>query len=394
MSAPDDPFPDDLPLDEDYDPHPLPTYSPVWSGEMSPAPAEVPWLWHGYLAPSNITLLTSRWKTGKTTLLSVLLARRAAGGTLAGRALKPGRTAVVCEEGEWHWQQRRRTLDFGNDVAFFCQPFERGRPTLRQWEGLMNSIALLDGDRAVDLAVIDPLAPFLPGRNENSAEVMLRALMPLDHLLSAGIAVLLLHHPRKGQPLDGQAARGSGALLGHVDITIEMWPYPGAGEADRRRVLRAGSRYAATPRQLVIEWNADGTDYLARGTLADEEFREEWLQLAPYFASAPAKLTRRELRTLLPTGRGSPSDRTVWRLLERAVAEGVLLREGTGHRDEPFRYWLPQREAEWMKDPLYVLQKLDQAALANLQRLAQQPPPGVEARPRKRARRAGVEEQA
>ncbi|HMC66910.1 MAG TPA: AAA family ATPase, partial [Gemmataceae bacterium] len=33
------------------------------------------WLWHGYLKPGAVTLLTSRWKSGKTTLLSVLLSR-------------------------------------------------------------------------------------------------------------------------------------------------------------------------------------------------------------------------------------------------------------------------------------------------------------------------------
>jgi hypothetical protein len=127
----------------------------------------------------------------------------------------------------------------------------------------------------------------------------------------------------------------------------------------------------------VIEWNADGTDYLSRGTTADEEFREHWLELVPYFASAPDKLTRRQLRSLLPSGRGSPTEQTLWRWLERAVAEGLLLREGTGHRDEPFRYWLPEREAEWMKDPLYVLAKMDRQALAELQRRLQRPPAGT-----------------
>src|SRR4051812_30907881 len=44
------------------------------------------WLWHGYLAAGKLTLLTSQWKSGKTTLLAVLLARLAEGGNLAGLA--------------------------------------------------------------------------------------------------------------------------------------------------------------------------------------------------------------------------------------------------------------------------------------------------------------------
>ena len=42
------------------------------------------WLWQGYLAPAMTTLLTSQWKSGKTTLVSVLLARLERGGQLLG----------------------------------------------------------------------------------------------------------------------------------------------------------------------------------------------------------------------------------------------------------------------------------------------------------------------
>ena len=47
-------------------------------------PPTVRWLWHGYLARGSITLLTSQWKSGKTTLLSILLGRLKTGGDLAG----------------------------------------------------------------------------------------------------------------------------------------------------------------------------------------------------------------------------------------------------------------------------------------------------------------------
>jgi hypothetical protein len=43
-------------------------------------PSRNNWLWHGYLAGGELTLLTSLWKSGKTTLLSVLLSRMRDGG--------------------------------------------------------------------------------------------------------------------------------------------------------------------------------------------------------------------------------------------------------------------------------------------------------------------------
>jgi hypothetical protein len=46
------------------------------------------WLWEGFLARGGITLLTSLWKSGKSTLLATLLARMKEGGQFGGKALK------------------------------------------------------------------------------------------------------------------------------------------------------------------------------------------------------------------------------------------------------------------------------------------------------------------
>ena len=57
--------------------------------------------------------------------------------------------------------------------------------------------------------------PFTSALTEVS---ILDALMPLGELTGRGMATLLLHHPRKRTAAPGQAARGHGALLGHIDI--------------------------------------------------------------------------------------------------------------------------------------------------------------------------------
>jgi hypothetical protein len=355
------------PPDDALGPPPL---RPLWSRDLAPAADDPAWLWDGYLAPATVTLLTSQWKSGKTTLLSVLLARRAR-GSLAGRPLRPGRTAVVCEEGAGHWAQRRRTLDFGDGVAFFCRSLDSRPADGSEWGRVIESVARLARE-GVDLAVFDPLASALPRHSEGNNELMRDALLALDPLLSLGMAVLLLHHPRKGVTLEGQAARGAGSLPAHADVLIEMRPYSAADD-DRRRVLRARSRFAATPRQLVIEWAADGTDYLSRGAVADEEFRGAWERLTGFLATAPGKLTRRELRALWPSGRDAPSEQTLWRWLERAVGEGLLRRDGTGHCNAPFRYWLPQREGEVAESVLARLIREDAEATAQLMRQLEGP---------------------
>jgi hypothetical protein len=311
------------------------------------------WLWQGFLARGGVTLLTSQWKAGKTTLASILLARLQTGGMLAGLPLAAGRAVVVSEESPTRWLERGQKLGFHDHIGWYCRPF-RGKPSPDQWLDLLNRLADAHASRAIDLALIDPLAAFTPGRSENDAGAILDVLMPLQRLTSLGMGILVLHHPNKGECLPGQSARGSGALSGYADILLEMNWYQRASDDDRRRRLQAYSRYEETPRQLVIELTADGKDYLALGTFEEEEFAGQWLTIRAILEQAPRKLTRRDIRKRWPPGK-VPDDTTVYRWLERAEGLGLVCKDGTGLRNSPFRYWLRDREEHWRKDPLAFL---------------------------------------
>ena len=67
------------------------------------APTQSQWLWDGYLAAVSITLLTSRWKSGKTTLISLLVARMGAGVQALDAHRKEGGLIVApsCEATQW-----------------------------------------------------------------------------------------------------------------------------------------------------------------------------------------------------------------------------------------------------------------------------------------------------
>src|SRR5207244_12409437 len=97
---------------------------PLWDDDLrQTAVPELRWLWTGYLAAGAVTLLTSRWKAGKTTLLSVLLAKMAAGGELAGAAVAAGRAVVVSEEPPALWVDRHQRIGFADHVRWVGRPF-------------------------------------------------------------------------------------------------------------------------------------------------------------------------------------------------------------------------------------------------------------------------------
>jgi AAA domain len=324
----------------------------IWDNE--PALLERPraeWLLSGYLAFGKVTQLTSMWKSGKTTLVSLLLARRAQGGALAGLGVAPGKTAVLSEEEEDLWAERRRRLDFGGNLCLFSLPFD-GRPNLDAWRNFLDHILELRRTQGVNLFVVDTIASFLPA-NENSARSVQDALQPLRRLTQQGLSVLLNHHPRKGEGPLGLAARGSGAFGGFADICVEMG-HPGGNPETRRRVLRALSRFQETPRRLLIELNADATDYAVCEDAADDtDFRGNWDIVLMVLEDAHHPLTRRQILEEWPADFPKPCEQTLWEWLTRAATLGWTRVEGTGKKNDPFRYWLPAMQEKWKTDPDY-----------------------------------------
>jgi len=325
---------------------PVTQFQELWPADLDRIAGPIPWLWTGYLARGSLTLLTSPWKAGKTTLTAALLARLAGGGLLAGQPVAPGNAVVVSEESQQQWAERARRFDFGSHVCFLCRPF-RARPTPTDWLALLDHILGLHARHGLALAVIDPLASFLPSRTENDAGLMLEALLPLQKLTTAGLGVLLLHHPRKQPSADGQGARGSGALSGHVDLLLELQYYSTTDPADRRRKLLARSRFTQTERQLVIELNDAGTDWHNLGSIEQTEFGNGWDQLGAILLEATEKMTRTEILEAWPAAPPPPSLPTLYRWLERAVSLALAHREGTGKRNDPHRYWLQGQEEKW-----------------------------------------------
>jgi hypothetical protein len=333
----------------------------MWDQELAAAYLAPPdWLWHGLVQGGNLTLLTSMWKSGKTTLLSLLLSRRKQGGQLAGFAVKPGKSVVISEESPRLWAERASRYDFGGQVCFFPQPF-RSIPSPAQWQALIDRVLDLHTRHGTDLAVIDPLAPFV--RGENNPRCMFDALLPLGALTRQGMAVLVLHHPGKGESRVGHAARGSTALLGHVDISIEM-RHPAGNPHTRRRRFLALSRFADTPSQLLLEWNSEGTDYVPVPDPHVDEFQQNWDVLRMVFEDAEQKLTRLDILDEWPSDFDKPALATLRAWLSRATGRGLIAVEGTGRRADPFRYWLPEREAVWKEEnPLYDIIELQRQQL-------------------------------
>src|SRR5438270_4981386 len=174
----------------------------------------VPWIWDGLIAEDAVTLLSAPEKTGKTTLLSLLLDRRRQGGQFLGRAVRPGRTILCSEENDRLWALRQPPLDFGPQLEFH-RPMG-GNPSPGRWRRFIDHLLEL-GEDSFDLLVIDTVMSFLPAA-QNNPGALRKALNELRVVCGRPAGVLLLHQASTAR----SRTRARGPLTAFADILIDM----------------------------------------------------------------------------------------------------------------------------------------------------------------------------
>ncbi len=289
------------------------------------------WLWDGLLRRGEITLLTSFWKTGKSTLVAGLARALADGSVFLGRAVCKGTVSILSEEGPGQWRERVAQQPIGGHATLAYRR-SVGRPSEDEWIGMIEAILAC----GPDLVVVDTLAAFLPGHGESDAQSMLHHLEPLRRFCGIGAAVLLLHHPRKRRAETGQAARGSGALTGFVETILELHLCGSLHPA--RRVIRAQSRRIETPDSLAYEWDRATGEF----TAVDEEApgAEHWGIVERILAAEPDPLTAKQIGEHWPEAANPPGRSSLYNWLDDAIRHRLVERDGRGTRLYPYRYRL------------------------------------------------------
>lgn len=292
----------------------------------------IPWIWEGLVAEDVVTLLSAPEKTGKTTLLSLLLDRRRQGGQLLGRTVRPGRTIVCSEENDTLWALRQPPLDFGPALEYH-RPAALN-PSPGRWRRFISHLLNLGSldEQVFDLLVIDTAMSFLPA-GENNPGALRRALNELRVVSDGPAGILLLHQT----PAPRSRARSRSPLRAFADILIDMQA-PAGDRSSRRRAFYGVGRYPGTLEHVAAELNPEGTDYLL---LPDDPAHEG---LSPTLDTvrrllneSPEPLTRQEILDRWPDGEARPRADSLWRLLARGSEMGIFVRTGAGTRAEAFR---------------------------------------------------------
>lgn len=311
------------------------------------------WFWHGYVSRHAVTLFSSLWKAGKTTMLAHLLRAFGEGGVFCGRTVRPARVLYVTEEPESMWARRRDRIGIRDHAHFQVRPFKT-RPTMVAWVALLEHLRKQVDADGFDLVTFDPLTTLWPVEKENEAGPVADALMPLQ-ILTEKAGVFLSHHFRKSGGEEATGARGSGALPGFVDTIMELRRYAPGDRKDRRRVISGYGRFEETPEEIVIELTADGSNYATHGDKGDVKQRELSAVIAgilpPEFPGLVYDQIRESLVTALDDG--PPGRAKILDALETGSESGLWVRAGEGVKGDPYRYWRPRGPDSFCVPPIY-----------------------------------------
>ena len=182
-------------------------------------PATIPWICRPLAYLGGVSLIAGPPKAGKSTLAAQMQRCRETGERLFGAwEVTTGPTLLVTEEGGVavvHKAEGLHALE-----VLDRRSAVRAELTFRQMLGVVGEWA---ATHPGGLVFIDTLAIWAGIVDENDAGQATRAIAAVTATAqAASLAIVLVHHARKGGGDDGEAVRGSGAILATVDIGIEL----------------------------------------------------------------------------------------------------------------------------------------------------------------------------
>lgn len=254
-----------------------------------------------------------------------------------GVPIRPVPTLIFSEEADELIYERAADLGYSEMWPIFWETPEPGR----KWVHILAKIKEFAGTWQNSLIIIDTLSRHWGIEDENNNAMVESVLNPLIAIVrQTGCALVLIHHTRKSGGSGGVASRGGSALVGAVDIILELGRVERGDRTNRRR-LEGYSRYKGTPENIVIQlseegyllknednWDADDPSAATKavGTSNETKIRQ-WLRTHPGWWQTGAVAAALGL-----------AERTTRDSLGFLVSREEIDQRGSGRKGDPYVY--------------------------------------------------------
>ena len=279
------------------------------------------WLIDELFPAGSFSAITGRPKSGKSTLARNIAHGVATNTPVLGRdVLNPGPVLYAAFEG------RSRPINdhfraMGTNGPVFIH---HDMPPSNPLEWLGREIET----RGAVLVVLDTLVRLGVIVDDNSNSEVSRVLTPYIHLANqTGCTLLSIHHDGKQSNPNGDGMMGATAFFGSVDIALKITRNGHARSVSS--IVREGEDMEKT--DLIFDPERQWIDL---GQTRHEALTNNARQaVLDQMGDAPSPLTQSEIAGLSKLNRTQAVS-----AINRLVADGVLIRKGTGRKGDPFRF--------------------------------------------------------
>lgn len=305
------------------------------------APENPAWLWHGYLAEGAVTLFAGRHKGGKSTLLFSLIRAFVDGHTrFLNHQVEPGPVVLLTEEapGTLRPKLEQITHEGMERLRVLCR--DDITPIRPSWEASVREAGMEALHHGARVVIVDTFAFWSQITDENDSAIMQNAVAVLAELTAQGLAVVVVHHHRKGTAMDvGDAIRGSTALQGAVDLIVELFRVDDDEAITSQRELRAIGRFPEIPEVMRVQLEGDGIYRVVAEGTREQVNEHTWKErvCAHLMDNHADKHTQADLRYALAPDAPEKAKGRIHKALAELMQEGLIEKIGDG-RNQAYRW--------------------------------------------------------
>jgi len=285
--------------------------------------------------------------SGKTTLALAVIGSALVGKDLFGRPLAGGcvGAALLTEEADQDLADKLTAFAVSGDakLSVLSRVTLTPRPS---WEESIREATRRCIETGARILAIDTFYRWamFAGDDGNKSSAVLRALDALDEAKTAGLLVLLLHHPSKGAAAagieGGAAGLGSVSAPGETEVNLELRSARDKANPNRR-ILHVESRTSGVFDLLLSFERGDpsrGTmdRYMEVGDLKEVAHAEADTRVLGFIQKNPGA-TNKDIE-----GRSGVRAVEARASIPRLLAKGKAVRRGKGKAGSPYRHYTPE----------------------------------------------------
>jgi hypothetical protein len=318
-----------LPLEIAADQTQVNGFKLVRLGDLLAKPdAPLDYLVDGLLVRGTVSCLVAKPKVGKSTLARGLCFAIARHTEFLGRTTQQGSCIYLALEE----REEEVKADFRAMGANGTEPITIHANAAP--EAAILHLADLVRSQRPALVVIDPLFRMVHVRDEKAYAEVYRAMGPLiDIARETGTHILVTHHSGKARKSDAiDSPLGSTALGGAVSVLIVL------KRTDSYRSIQTVQRIGSDMPEAILTFDPENR-YLSLGlSRADVECNEVGSNIVDYLSRAGEK----DEPEIMDHIEGAIA--TKRRALRSVVERGLVRRDGTGKKGDPYIYSFPCTE--------------------------------------------------